>query len=232
MARTRPPANAWVSEDFINAGEAARRLAEARHLDADRPAPPGFDPTRSPRQPVLVSTAAGYVIGDPPTGGIIRPKQNEGWEKECWAFYDAVGELHYVATQYGRAVSRARLYVAKYNEDGSPEEVKDGEPGKINRQMLGGEAKRGDVLFTSAVQQFISGQSLIIADDKNGRDAFSEQDFSVNQSAARKGADSTVYKVDRGNGRRDFLPEGTLTIHMWDRHPGRSSAVDSSVRPA
>jgi hypothetical protein len=124
MARKRPPVNAWVSEDFINAGEAARRLAFDRE---DRNPADAYKPVR---QPVLVSTAAGYTIGDPREGRVIRPKQTEGWEQECWAFYDAIGELHYVATQYGRAVSRARLYMTNYNEDGALEEARTASPAR------------------------------------------------------------------------------------------------------
>jgi hypothetical protein len=66
--------------------------------------------------------------------------------------------------------------------------------------MLGGEAKRGDVLFVFSVQQFISGQSLIIASDEDRWEAFSDQDFTVNHAAARRGGQAAcnVYKVDRG----------------------------------
>lgn len=230
MGRRRP-SNAWLDDEELDrAAETARRLA-ATGLDTDLTSPP-------PRPAALVSTAAAYTIGDPPNGRLIRPNQVEGWDKETWAMYDCTGELHYVASQYGRAVSRARLFVARRNEDGSTEEVTTGEAGRVGRDMLGGEEMAGDILFTSAVQQFISGQSLLTVHDDEGWQAHSDQDFDVNQQALRRGRNGrggngrTLYKVDVGTGRREVLPEGTLTIHMWDRHPGRASSVDSSVRPA
>lgn len=239
----RQPRNAWVPGDHegarITDDDALARAAEiVERLSASATARPPAPVEAEPKQPpVLVSTAAGYTIGAPPVGNLIRPGKNAGWDTECWAFYDAVGELHYVAGQYGRAVSRARLYIAKYNDEGEPQEVKTGNAAALNRELLGGEARAGDVLYLSAVQQFMTGQSLIVIDKDNGWDAYSNQDFTVDQSALRRvrgtgGRGPVPYKVDQGSGSQSALAEGVHTIHMWDRHPGKASTVDSSVRAA
>lgn len=256
MPQDRRPGNAWIPDaaareaaaELAHAADVAKRLAPqlAPHIGEQaaatvagqvekslaHPPKPEDAPPPTARAPI-VSTAAGYTIGDPPTGRIARPNQTEGWDKEVWAFYDATGELHYVAGQYGRAVSRARLFVAKYDEGGEPVEVKTGEAGRLNRELLGGEARRGDLLYLSAVQQFMTGQSLLTISDDDGWEAYSDQDFTLNRAAIRqaaRGRGVSPYKVDNGMGQQVPLAKGVHTIHMWDRHPGRAAAVDSSVR--
>lgn len=241
----RRPRNAWLEDDpeLDRAAEQAGRLASPRTPRREPTAGPSdrlraaglSDPGDPPPARAIVSTAAGYTIGEPPTGRLIRPAKNENWSKECWAFYDAVGELHYVAGQFARAVSRGRLYIAKYDEDGVAKEVKTGDAAAIGRDMLGGEAHASDVLFTSAAQQFMTGQSLLTAHDDDGWEAFSDNDFTVDQATMRyanRGTSNSLYKVDIGTGAQEPLPAGTLTIHMWNRHPGRAYMVDCSVRPA
>jgi hypothetical protein len=227
VTRKRPPENAWATAtgELDHAAEATRRLTPPQVADG-----PG-DPARPT---ALVSTAAAYRIGDPPNGRLIRPRQHEGWEPEVWQMYDCTGELHYVAAQYGRAVSRARFYIAEYDDEGIPRESKNPEARAYGRDLLGGEATAGNLVYLSSVQQFMSGQSLITAHDSHGWEAYSDQDFNTTPtglSRTREGGPSP-YKVDDGNGRQVALSQGTLTIHMWDRHPARASRVDSSVRPA
>lgn len=239
MVDRRTPRNAWVPANGDTADDTLARAAETvARLSTQATAPPprpAVDTDPKPA-PVLVSTAAGYTIGEPPVGRLIRPGATDGWNKECWAFYDAVGELHYVAGQYGRAVSRARLYIARYNEDGDLEEATTGEARALNRDMLGGEARRGDLLYLSSVQQFMTGQSLIVVDDQNGWEAYSDQDFTVDRTVLNRASTGSStrspYKVDSGNGTQVPLAAGVHTIHMWDRHPGRAATVDSSVRAA
>ena len=244
--------NHWLDLDdgLTDAAATAARIASPRTPTAPAPAAAGMesrvaaeagltDPGAPPPPRAVISTAAGYTIGEPPTGRIIRPRVDEQWPSECWAYYDAVGELHYVAGQYARAVSRGRLYVARYDEDGEPKEVTKGEGGRVNRELLGGEAERSDLLYLSAVQQFMSGQSLITVSDAEGWDCFSDQDFSLERATLRYANRSKtgnrarpLYKVDVGTGTEAPLADGTLTIHMWDRHPGRSATAESTVRPA
>lgn len=253
---TRRPSNAWVSDEELDrAADTVRRLgtptpdpdaAGATVGSSNRDAVPGVPPTLTdatagtpPVPAALISTAAGYTIGDPPNGRLLRPNQTEGWDAETWAMYNCTGELHYVASQYGRACARARFYIAQRNSDGAPEEVKKGEAERVSREMLGGEEMAGDIVYLAAVQMFVSGQSLVTVSDAADSklpewNAYSDQDFDLTAGAARgrlrQGA--SPYKVDVGTGRREPLPNGTLTIHMWDRHPGKAFGVDSSVRPA
>ena len=224
MSRKRPGPSAWAAGDLDDAAARAAAMAPP-------PRPTAPDPAGGR---VIVSSAAAYTIGDPPNGRLIRPRQHEGWEAECWGFYDCVGELHYVAGQYGRAVSRARFYIAEYDEDGVPRESKNPEARAYSRALLGGEASAPDIVYLSAVQLFMTGQSLIVANDSTGWQSYSDADFTATPTALARARENgpSPYKVDDGNGRMVPLDNGTLTLHMWDRHPARAYRVDSSVHPA
>lgn len=232
MARKKPPENAWVSSELERAGRVAESIRadeETRHRVKQMWQNAGGS---------LVSSAAAYRIGDPPTGRLIRPSNKEGWESECWAFYDAVGELHYVAGQNGRAVAQARLYIAEYDDRGVPREVEKGDAAAMSRDLLGGVTESSELKFALGVQGIITGQSLITVSDQDGWAVYSDQDFSLddqemkraNNTRTRKGV--SPYLVNRGGSRQEHLPAGTLVIHLWDRHPGRAWQVDSSTRPA
>ncbi|MDQ0376503.1 hypothetical protein [Amycolatopsis thermophila] len=184
--------------------------------------------------PALIATAESYRIGDPPTGRLIRPNNAEGWETECWQYYDSVGELHYVAGQNGRSVAQARLFVAKYDDDGVPREVETGDAAALSRDLLGGETMSAELKWALGVQGMISGQSLITVSDDDGWAVWSDQDFKLDKQELKRANDKggSPYLVDRGGARKERLPKGTLVIHMWDRHPGRAWQVDSSTRPA
>lgn len=224
-------AASWVTEELsraaqtaqdINADAATRQRVQQMWTRAGTSA--------------LVSSAESYRIGDPPTGRLIRPNNTEGWEQECWDYYDGVGELHYVAGQNGRSVAQARLFIAQYDDDGIPREVEGRcDAGIMSRDLLGGETLSADLKWALGVQGMISGQSLITVSDDDGWEVYSDQDFKIDKQELRKSADKTAvspYLVDRGGQRKERLPKGTLVIHLWDRHPGRAWQVDSSTRPA
>jgi len=223
-------AAAWVTDELTRAARTAQDInadAETHQRVQQMWARTG--------NTALVSSAESYRIGDPPTGRLIRPNNSEGWEQECWQYYDSVGELHYVAGQNGRSVAQARLFIAQYDEDGIPREVEQGEAAAMSRDLLGGETLSADLKWALGVQGMIAGQSLITVSDDDGWQVFSDQDFRIDKQELKKASDKagvSPYLVDRGGQRKERLPKGTLVIHLWDRHPGRAWQVDSSTRPA
>lgn len=213
---------------------------------------------RPSKMPALVAASESYCIGDPPRGRLIRPdsKECEEWASECWEFFHHLGEVHYVATQYARAISRARFYIAEYDqdedkpegrrEDNVPREVSADSPvAELSRGLLGGETCANEILFSLAVQQFVSGQSLLTITDVDENEStgvgqewktYSDRDFRVDNAQLKKtarGEAVSPYKVDMGPDlKNQQLPKGTLTIHMWDRDPGFGWSVDSAMRAA
>lgn len=231
MSRKRiTGAASWVAEELQRAAQTAREI----NADAETTQRVQRMWQRA-AHPSLISSAESYRIGDPPTGRLIRPNNSEGWEAECWQFYDNVGELHYVAGQNGRSVAQARLYIAKYDDDGIPREVTSGDAAAMSRDLLGGETLSADLKWALGVQGMITGQSLITVSDSEGWQVFSDQDFRIDKQELKKSGEKSgvsPYLVDRGGARKERLPKGTLVIHLWDRHPGRAWQVDSSTRPA
>ncbi len=116
--KNKPPKNNWYEDEYRRAVQAANDMGADEATRARVAAM-----WQNAASGGLVATAASYRIGDPPTGRLIRPNNQEGWEAECWQMYDSVGELHYVAGQNGRAVAQARLFIAAYDKDGVPREV-------------------------------------------------------------------------------------------------------------
>ena len=230
MSRKRiTGAASWITDELERAAQTAREI-NADEATTSRV----HSMWKNAANTSLVSSAESYRIGDPPTGRLIRPNNSDGWEAECWQFYDTVGELHYVAGQNGRSVAQARLYIAEYDKDGIPREVESGDAAAMSRDLLGGETLSADLKWALGVQGMISGQSLITLSDHDGWQVFSDQDFRIDKQELKKSADKGVspYLVDRGGSRKERLPKGTLVIHLWDRHPGRAWQVDSSTRPA
>ncbi|QYN17597.1 hypothetical protein [Amycolatopsis sp. DSM 110486] len=233
MARQKPPENAWANGEL----DRAARVASEINADAETQGRV-TEMWRDAANKALISTAAAYRIGDPPTGRLIRPNNAEGWESECWQYYDTVGELHYVAGQNGRAVALARMFIAQYDDEGIPREVETGNAAALSRDLLGGETMSSELKFALGVQGMIAGQSLITVSDTDGWAVYSDQDFKIDNAELRRAASGggkkgvSPYLVDRGGARKERLQNGTLVIHMWDRHPGRAWQVDSSTRPA
>lgn len=228
------PRNHWL-DTADELATAASRAQAAGTITAPKPKPATDpDPWDRERRHSLAAASAAHVIGDPPTGRLIRPHNDGDWAKECWQFYDAVGELHYVATQNGRAIGRVRFYIAEYGDDNVAREVEKGNPAALSKGLLGGEAQSADLKFSIGVQGIISGQTLLTIHDKEGWAVYSDQDFVLDQTelrAAQSKRGVSPYRIISPNG-QDRLPDKTLTIHMWDRHPGHMHQADSSTRPA
>lgn len=226
--------NHWLD----TSAELAAVATRARDTGITAREPARLDPDEWARDArhALVSASAAHRIGDPPTGRLIRPRNDQDWPKECWEFYDNVGELHYVATQNGRAVGRVRFYIAEYDDDGIPREVERGKAAALSRGLLGGEAQSAELKFAIGVQGIISGQSLLTVHEEDGWAVYSDQDFTLDQAdlmqaTAKRGV--SPYRINTGVGTgSERLKPKTLTIHMWDRHPGKVRSVDSSTRPA
>lgn len=223
-------ASAWAAGDDRLRAELAAAAERARQA--------GLSPDEArqverywekARKRAVIATAVSYRIGDAVSGRMVRPREGGGWQKEAWEFYDSCGELHYVAAQCGRGVASARLYIARYDEQGVPREVETGDAAAMTRDLLGGDAYRAELMHALGVQGIIAGESLITVHDDDGWQVWSDQDFEVDTSGARSGS---PYKVNQGSTRMERLPDKTLTIHMWDRHPGRAWGVDSSTRAA
>lgn len=224
----------WAQGEWIS-GELKRAAQTAAEINADADTKQRVEQLWQKTSGALISSAEGYRIGDPPSGRLIRPNNAEGWEQECWQFYDSVGELHYVAGQNGRSVAQARLFIAKYDDEGIPREVETGDAAAMSRDLLGGETESADLKWSLGVQGMISGQSIITVNDDDGWEVYSDQDFKLDKQemkAEGKKKGLSPYLVDRGGARRERLPKGTLVIHLWDRHPGRAWRVDSSTKPA
>lgn len=226
-------ASAWAAgdDDRLRAElAAAAERARAAGLTAGESAQvQGY--WKQAQKRAVIATATHHTIGEPPVGRLLRPTEADNdWQKEAWDFHDTCGELHYVAAQCGRGVASARLFIAEHDDDGIAREVDKGDPAALSRDLLGGDAYRAELMHALGVQGIIAGQSLITLSDKDGWQVFSDRDFDVDTTAGGRGG--SPYKVNLHGSRRERLPKGTLTIHLWDRHPGRAWGVDSSTRAA
>jgi hypothetical protein len=174
------------------------------------------------------------------------PRLVQAWQQEAFRFYYQIGEIHYAAQFYARALSQLRTYVGRIDEQGEIEEVKAGsaeaevwnivqDPGGGKSRLLGSygrlifligegylcclKAEEGNEEQEGGVWEFLSPNELRI----NSDDTYTRY--------LAPGIDPVTYV---GTGIKDDpVPEnsGEMTVYrMWTPDPQYSAWADSSMK--
>lgn len=203
-------------------------------------------PARS--QPMESMVAAASVISSQQ----IKRTSHESWQAEAWDMYDEVGELRFVANAVAGAMSHARLFVGRLDQGdrNDPEEVEDGMPIEIFRQLGGGPTGKAELLRRLAIQLFVPGDGWIVGlppDALDPPDAprrpgeaigpdgdrevrlsdLSWHVFSVTEVKFRSGQ---IEINLGGNEKRTVSEDDCHLIRVWRPHPRRWWTADSPVR--
>lgn len=144
-------------------------------------------------------------------------------QSEAWRYYDQVGELRYAVNWFSSALSRADLYIAKRNPDGSSERVSSG-PGV---QALTELVRQGSTRLLKKMGQhyFVTGEWYLI-----GRDDYSGKDSWEVYAAQEVRKENGKWVLDTGEGvRREELEDDAVVIRLWVPHPARHAEPDSPV---
>lgn len=154
---------------------------------------------------------------------------DEAWQREAWGFYECNGELSYTADYIGAAHSLVRYYIRHVDENGVPQgEVKDDpEVAALAQVMLGGPAKRGNVLRALGVGVTVAGECYLIG--RAARPGFGDEWTSVAAQFVRWYGGKV--QVDFGLGQWETLdPARDIIIRIWRQSPQRPLLSQSSAR--
>lgn len=157
---------------------------------------------------------------------------SDKWQKDAWHQYDINGDLRFLANWVGKACSRARLYLAKVDENGRPgEEVTDPKLQIIAETLFGSPAAKAEAQRLMGVHLFVPGESFIVAEAANN--ANEDRWYVVSTSDVRRQGEKQV-EVQRpqqyGGGWYQLKAGTDLLIRVWTPHPNKYDAADSSVR--
>lgn len=173
-----------------------------------------------PQQESLVASAT--RLPGTPTLDSITGRGGQPWQEECWGHYRAIGEYHFAINWLGSMLSRARLFAAKYDENGHPKRV-DGAAAEWMRAFFKGPEGQAEMLKQVGIHLGVAGECYLIAyEDPNDRD---EQWHVVAPSKVRKVGG--VWRI----GRQD-LPTSTLMIRLWLPDPVEPGQPISPSRAA
>lgn len=154
---------------------------------------------------------------------------DEAWQREAWGFYETNGELSYTAEYIGAAMSLVRFYIRRVDENGVPQGEVDDEPevAAIADTMLGGPAKRSQVLAALSVGLTVAGSCYLIG--RAARPGFGDEWTVVAAHFVRMYAG--VVTVDFGNGQWvDLDPRRDIVIKVWRQSRQRPLLAQAPTR--
>jgi hypothetical protein len=154
------------------------------------------------------------------------------WQTEAWRLYDVIGELHFLANWIGSALSRVRLYVAEVDDNGRVQgETKDKKVAALADSLLGGPARRPELIKALGINLTIAGDAYIIG--RGTDDPKSDEWFVLSCSELRRYSRTGRVEMINYTGEPETLdPETDMIIRVWTPHPRRTLWADSPTRAA
>lgn len=144
-----------------------------------------------------------------------KPRNDNGWQRTAWNWYDTIGEYRYACSWVGNLLSRATLHVTK---DHSP--TTDADAVAAMNSLFGGEEGQREMLRQLGVQFTVAGEAYLIGED-GGEDP-GDRWWVAAASEVTKAGDT--WKV----GKKDI--DDPLVIRLWKPHPRNNTAPDSPSR--
>lgn len=178
----------------------------------------------------LVASAAQVTINRADAWREFKLRDEE-WQRECWRFYDVIGELHFAANYVGSGCSRVRIFVAEVDELGRlGEEVEDDdEVQALADTAFGGAASKAEALRSLGVNLTVAGEAYIAAMSRKGQDD-NDKWFVVSAADLKRQGGNLI--ADLGDRKVELTPGRDMVIRMWTPHPRKSRLADCPTRAA
>lgn len=157
--------------------------------------------------------------------------RDEEWQRECWRFYDVIGELHFAANYVGSGCSRVRIFVAEVDELGrlGDEVEDDDEVQALADTAFGGAASKAEALRTLGVNLTIAGEAYIVGMSKK-QDDENDKWFVVSAADLKRQGGNMI--ADLGDKKVTLTPGTDMVIRMWTPHPRKTRLADCPTRAA
>ena len=153
-----------------------------------------------------------------------KPQRSSAWQAEIWQFYDTVGELRYAANWFSNALSRARLYAAERQSDGTLKPLTTGIAHDIVDSIFGDSPEK---LKEFGKHYFLPGEWYLVGrtDRDHGEvwEVYSSQEVKFLNG---------VWEISpgRNQAQKIRLTSSDFIDRMWKSHPTNHHEPDSPVR--
>lgn len=157
---------------------------------------------------------------------------DDGWQKQAWYFYDAVGELRFAFNYLANAVSRATLYAAELDPQTGlvTGPTEDPRAQAAVTEILGGADDRPQLQSTMTLHWQVSGETFILVIPQGG--GTPDRWIALSATGVRMQGAAWSYK-DPLTGVWTRLRQGTdRLIRIWSPHPDEQTHADSAMRAA
>jgi hypothetical protein len=165
----------------------------------------------------------------------------QDWQARAWGYYDAVGEMRFVAQWISNALSRCSLYVGVVPQDtgpGSPEpmDIDDSEDAHDDLvkvpldELFGGLAGQSEMLSRFGLHLTVPGESYLVAWD----DELGERHWQVcsSEEFTRKSPNEFSIRMADSDRQVTVPVQRATIIRLWRPHPRRAWEADSPIRAA
>lgn len=143
------------------------------------------------------------------------PKDDTGWQRTAWLWYDTIGEYRFAVSWVGNLLSRALLYVT---EDGVP--TTNADAVAAMESLFGGVEGQREMLRQLGIQFTVAGEAYLVGED--GGDEPSDKWWVVAAAEISKAGEQ--WKV----GKKEI--DDPLVIRLWRPHPRVNNKPDSPSR--
>lgn len=161
------------------------------------------------------------------------------WQFEVWKHYDICGELRFISNWKAQAASRCRLYAAVLDDNGVPGDEADDETVRaVADSILGATpGEKAENVRSMALGLELVGETFVIAFGGGpAKDAKADSWFVASTSEVFRRGDEVMVRApmkhSEAGGPKALDPDKDVMDRVWQPHPRRYDAADSSVRPA
>lgn len=188
------------------------------------------------RPSALTAAAVPIDLGDAASWQMFKLGDHR-WQFEAWRHYDICGELRFVVNWIGNAVSRCRMYAADVADDGTVgDETTDAQAKMIAETMFGTPAAKAQAQRLMGINMMVAGDVFIVAEgyQQTGQNGEPDRDkwyVCSSSEVFRRGDDIMIRRsITHGGGTYKLDPQKDLLIRVWNPHPRRHDAADSTTR--
>jgi hypothetical protein len=184
----------------------------------------------------LTASAARY------TARRLRTKPVDGaWQERAWVFYDETPEVRFAARWYSNAMSRARLFAGRRDEEGNVVPLPaNHRASELVAEIAGGPNGQAQLLKNFGPHLVVSGEGWIVVRPKrDGRGNDIGVDWRVlSTQEVKQQGNNLVAEIDgedvvipgAEDDRAPLDASEPVGIRVWESHPRRHLEADSSVR--
>lgn len=143
------------------------------------------------------------------------PRDDTGWQRQAWVWYDTIGEYRYACSWVGNLLSRATLHVT---EDGGPTTNEDAI--QAMDALFGGVEGQREMLRQLGIQFTVAGEAYVVGED-GGEDPGDKWWVVAASEISKRGE---VWQI----GKKDV--DDPLVMRLWRPHPRANTKPDAPSR--